>query len=410
MRVKKIYKKFLFFLSIVILLAGASVITYKKFFKKKPQKLFTTGYPEKRDISHAVSASGVLEIKDLIKVGSNVSGTAKFVYVDEDDVVKQGQLLAEIDPGTGETDFQQALWLYERVQKEYAYLKKNFERQKQLYHAQQISQDNFEKIATEYETKELEVKIAKARLEKEQLILSNRKIVAPGNGLITKVNIFKGGGVSASNVAVSSGALFEVAPDITQMEAKLDIDESDIGFIKPKLPVKFSVSTYPDMYIRTSIKSISFSPSKGKSGSNGALFYKATLDIENKDKKFRPGMAIHAKIKVAKAKNALSIKGLIFQINDKTLKQIAEKINYGYKAIEKKDRKDFLAKHKQDRVKFIWVLENKTFIQKTVVLGVTDDDYFEIKSGITEKDVIVTGVIEEDEMAKIYKKFFSGPL
>lgn len=399
--------KLLFPLIIIIMGSGITILLYQKYKTPMPT-LFKTEHPQRKTITQTVAASGILEIKNMMKIGSVISGIATKIYVEENEFVKKEQLLTYIDPGTGETDYQIALLNVQKSQQEFDYKKNNFERQKQLYEAKQLAKDAFQNIEKEYIKTELDLKIAKETLQKEELNLNNRKIKAIGDGYITTINVSQGMSVSGANVSAVQASLFEIAPDITQMEAKLDIDESDIGLIKPGQEIKITVNTYPDMHLLASIATVGFAPKSAQEG-NGSKFYKATADINNKEKLLRPGMLLNAKINIAKAKKVLCVQGIVFNLNYKALALIAKKLGYSYKALPENFRYN-LRQQREKRIKFLWVFENKSFIQKAVSIGTTDDNLFEIKAGITEKDTIVTDIIEEDKMEEMYKKWFGGAL
>ncbi len=400
-----IKKLFLYTLTLLALGAG-SIAVYHKFFKKAPPPLYQTIKPKKKTISQDISSSGALTIKDPIVIGSLVSGTVKKLYVKENQHVKKGQLLTYIDPGTGDTDYQRALFRYQKWQKDVEYKQANFDRQKVLYQAGQLAKDEIERLEKELVITKLELKQANALLEKEKFNLENRKIVAVQAGFLTAVNITEGSGVSGADVSTSSAKIFEIAPNICHMEAKLDIDESDIGQLKPGQSVSFTVNTYPDQTLYTKIRDIGFSPKT----SNGVSFYKATVDINNEKELYRPGMAINAKIKIAKAKNALCVKNLVFQINPKALKKIAQALKFEYTPLSHDFKKQFKKNNAGKRVKFVWLASNKSFNQIPVILGITDGKYFEITSGLKENAEIISDIAEDDVMEKIYKKWFKGPL
>lgn len=398
------YKKLWTYFVVLAIITGSGYVIYQRYVKKPAPQLYKTEKPQCRSISQIIIASGILEIKDLVKIGSVVSGTIKELYVKEDQQVQKGELLAEIDPGTGETDFQDAYLRVMRLQAELEYQEKNYLRKKELFETGQLAKDTFEMLERDYETKKIDLKSAKTKLEKERLSLQNRKILAAGNGFVTAVNVYKGSGVTGTDF--SSAPLFEIAPDITEMEAKLDIDESDIGSVKPGQIVTMAVNTYPDLEIKTTIKTVGFSPKTNKD----SLFYKATIDISNHNRLFRPGMTLNAKIKASKIKKALCIKGICFQTNPKVLKTIAKQLNYEFKPLDKKSRKEFKKTYPNKRVKFIWTVANKTFIEKGILLGITDDNYFEIKEGLSEHEEVITDIAEKDDMEKLYKKWFKGTL
>ncbi|MFH0897977.1 MAG: efflux RND transporter periplasmic adaptor subunit [bacterium] len=385
---------------------AGGIIIYHIFFKSPPPKLYQTTKPRRKTITQTVSASGVLTIKDPICIGCVVSGTVKKLHVKENDYVKKGQLLAYIDPGTGETDYQISLYNYQQKNKEFIYLQNNFKRQKELYKANQLAKDAFEALEKNLEIASLNLKQAKSNLEKEKLNLENRNIFAVQAGFITEINITEGSGVSGVNVSSLSAKIFEIAPNICNMEAKLDIDESDIGLIQPGQSVNFTVNTYPDKLLFTTIRDIGFSPKI----TDGTAFYKATVDIENKNKLFRPGMTIDAKIKISQKPDTLCVKNIVFQINPKALKTIAKILNFSYYPLPKNFKIKFQKNHPLERIKSIWTVNQNSFNEVPVILGIVNEKYVEIKTGLKETDLIISDIAEEDVMTKIYKKWFEGPL
>ena len=200
--------------------------------------------------------------------------------------------------------------------------------------------------------------------------------------------------------------LFIIAKDIKKMEAKLDIDENDIGQMQKGQKVNFYVGTYPDQKFKGIISSVSFSPQL----KNNVISYKAVVDINNDDYLLRPGMTINAKIKVAKQKNCLSINGQAFQIDLESLEEIAKKINFQIEPIKKSMKKSYFDNKKNDITKFIWLVDNKKFIEKPIKIGLTDDNFFQIKDGINESDKIIIDIEEHDEMENLYNKIFKGSL
>ncbi len=248
-------------------------------------------------------------------------------------------------------------------------------------------------------------KSAKAKLEREKLLLSKRNIYTPRSGFVTKINITTGSGIVGSNVSASE-PLMEIAPDFTIMETKLNIDESDIGFITLGQKVKVTINGYPDQPLYTTVNDIGFSAKK----IDGIQFYKVSTDIHNPEKKFRPGMFCNAKIYIAEKEQAPCLHGFAFQINPKSIAMAAQVLGYHLKPMEKPERKKIKEQHHEKRIKFLWVKEGNSFIQKYVEIGITDENYFEIIAGITEVDEVVTEITEDDHMSNIYKKRFSGLL
>jgi HlyD family secretion protein len=261
-----------------------------------------------------------------------------------------------------------------------------------LFNAQQLAQDAFEKLGKELEKSRLDLALAEVTLEKCSIDVANRTIRSPAAGVITSVVISQGESVIGSS-AGGATALFEVAADTATMLANIDIDESDIGYIKAGLPVSITVNTYPDAPLQSTIKSVSFSPKPNKDAA-GNLFYRALVPINNSSKKFRPGMGITSAIHVTRIPRALCIKSLALAIDAKHLQTAANELKREVIPLSKQDKKEFKQEHAGERVKFIWVNHKNRYIERGVVVGILDDAHVNIKHGLQEHDEVVTNVTE----------------
>ena len=377
---------------------------YKKHFKKAPPKPYKTTSVGCRDIYQIINVTGKLEIKDTMKIGSLVGGTIKKIYVAENDTVKKGQPLALIDNGKEDTDVKRTFGELKNIEAELKYQKKYYERQQQLFKADQISQDLFEQVTKNLEQTNANLISAKANLKKYEIEYNNTKIIAPSDGIIISVGISIGERITT---ALDATTLFKIANDLTKMEAELNIDESDIGQVQINQKVKFNVSSYPDKNFKGFITSVNYYPDI----KNGILSYKAYVCVNNENMLLRPGMTINAEIKVAKSKKCLSIITQAFQINSKLIKAVAKKLKYKIKLVDKKIKKTLEAKcNKKDAVKTVWTIKNKTFREKAIIIGITDDNYYEIKSGLKENDRIIIDIEEDDKLKKVYAKIFKSAI
>jgi HlyD family secretion protein len=395
-------KKIIIFLLTLATIAFTSKFIVNKFFKKAPPIPYKTTTIHSRDIYQIISATGQLDIKDTMKIGSLIGGTVKEILVKENDKVKKGQLLALIDNGKDDTDVKRALGELKNFQAELNYQEEYYKRQLELFKSNQISKDFFEQVTKNLEQSKANVISAKATLRKYEIEYNNTKIIAPKNGIVTAVGISEGQRVTTD---LDATILFKIAKDLTKMEAELNIDESDIGQVKKNQKVKFNVSSYPDKIFSGFITSVSFSPKI----SNGVLSYSAYICVENKRMLLRPGMTINAEIKVAKSKKCNALTTQAFQISSNLIQAAAKKLNYKIITIKKDIKKTLEAEcQKHEAVKTIWTADNKNFREKAIIVGITDDNYFEIKKGLCSEDNIIIDIEEDDDLKKVYAKIFKS--
>ena len=220
--------KIIIYLLVLIVIGIGSIKIYKKLFPKTSYNLYKTETPQKKSIHQSINASGILELKESYKIGSQVAGIVKNVLVKENSIVKKNQLLAEIEISKGDTELRAAEYAVEKAQQEYDFQKEFYERQKALYQSGQIAKNTFQRVQTDYLKALSELNCQKAILEKCELELKNTKILAPADGIITHVGTSKGMAVLNDYLNV----LFELAQDISEMKAIFDIDESEVGQVK----------------------------------------------------------------------------------------------------------------------------------------------------------------------------------
>jgi multidrug efflux pump subunit AcrA (membrane-fusion protein) len=161
--------------------------------------------------------------------------------------------------------------------------------------------------------------------------------------------------------------------------------------------------------IKNAISEVSFVPKNGSATSTQA-FYKATVNLSNKERVLRPGMRLNAQIRISKVKDALSINSMAFQVDADILKKIAEKINFTCIVLDKKQKKEFRRSNQQKGVRFVWVKEGSGFVEKGIVVGITDEAYWQVVSGLSATDKVIVDVQEPNVMDEMYSKWFKGSL
>lgn len=399
----KIIKIIFYFLMLTIIGLGFNTI-YKKIFKKQSYHLYCTENPQKKSINQSINATGILELKESYKIGSQVAGVVKNVFVKENSTVKKGDLLAVIELVKGDTDIRATKYNVEKAQQEYDYQKEYYNRQKQLYKSGQLAKNAFQRIEADYLKALSDLNYQKTTLEKFELELKNSKIIAPADGIITNVGISKGMAVLND----FQNILFELAQDISEMKAIFDIDESEVGQIKSGQSTIIRINSYPELFIKSSINDVSFIPKGGVN--NCGTFYKATAILSNETRILRPGMRLNGLIKIAKAENVLCINGLAFQINSEILSKIAQQLKYGFRPLDEKTKKDFKKANLDKGVRAVWVLENKIFVQKLILVGLNDETNWQIVYGLKEDDQVLVDIQEPNAMDDEYGKWFHGSL
>jgi HlyD family secretion protein len=384
------------FICVLLLIAVAK----KVLFEEKKPALYSVAKPEQRNIQHILKATGYLEVKDMMKIGSLVPGVIDKMFAEENDVVKTGQLLALIDDGKGDTLVKQAQAQRDAAHAQAAYTKEHFKRLEQLFNAKQISLDAYQKITAEHLAAQATLAQAEGKLEEATLQFNNKKITAPDNGIVI-------GKIGAEGETVTLSApptlIYTIAKNLTHMEAKLEVDETVIGDLMVNARARLSFDTYPNKNFYGTITKISNAPKTV----GGAVSYLATIPLENSAGLFRPGMTVNAEINIASKKGSISVPANIFAIKRSMIEDLAKIEKMEYKPLSHEEQEELL---KNESSKTIWVKEGNAFVEKPVEIGISDNAFYEIPQGLDGTEDIVVDTIEPDRMAEFFEQFFGKGL
>lgn len=391
MRIQSLVKTII----ILLVAGGIAWFGYKRLFPASERMLFKTQKPEKRDIHKIVHAEGSLEAQGTSKLGPLITATVKKIYVKEGQKVTKDMLLADLEnQNGGDLDVRRAKAQLEQAQATLTYITAVHEREKALHKTGELSQEAFEKSFENYQRTNADVNLFQAAYDKEVFLFDQIKVRAPHDGIISAINVKEGQTVSP--VASPAIILFDIVQDLEKMLVTLYIDEGKVGDVNIGMTTEISVDTYP--YRQPWIGKIeSIGMSGQQHGQAATIAYKAEILIDNNESLLRPGMSVHAKTIIAEVTQALAVPGFVFQLNGKVLEAVAKSINYAYKPLDPAQKKALLKNSKT-----LWVVENKTFVERAVQIGVTDNAYFQILAGLQEtEEIIADDMTASDELKKI---------
>jgi HlyD family secretion protein len=252
------------------------------------------------DLVQHVTASGTLSAVVSVDVGSQVSGKISALYVDFNSPVKQGQLVAEIDPTVYEAVQQQAEGQLASAKAEVTLKRQNLERKKILVPLKAASQLDLDQATAELAEAEATVVIQGAALESAKANLSYCKITAPVDGVVISRKVDLGQTV---NAAMNTPVLFTVAQDITKMNISAAVSEADIGQVRVGQPADFTVDAFPDEVFHGTVMQVRKSPTT----TQNVVTYETIISVENPEQKLFPGMTADVSILVSERKDVLKI-------------------------------------------------------------------------------------------------------
>lgn len=272
---EKLSKRWLFVISVAVL---ATILTAYLLYRSSSTKVggYTLVTITKGNLESTISTTGTLSPVTQVEVGTQVSGTIDKVLVDFNDHVKKNQIIAIVDDHLlklavvdAESGCMKAEAQLEETQ---SILKQNTE----LSAKGLLSESELQVVKTTHKIAQASLVSARASLERAQRNLKYAIIRSPIDGTVTTRNVEAGQTVAAS---FSTPTLFIIAQDLSKMEIKALVDESDIGEIKDGQAVRFTVQAYPNRTFKGVVQQVRFQPTT----TSNVVNYTVVVSADNQD-------------------------------------------------------------------------------------------------------------------------------
>ena len=271
---------------------------------------FSTETVTKGNVSNFITATGTIEPVTEVEVGTQVSGIIDKIYVDYNSVVKKGELIAEMDKVTLQSELQSAKATYDGNEAEYDYQKKLYDRNRKLHEKQLISDMDYEETVYNFQRAQSALEQSKAALAKAERNLSYATITSPIDGVVTSRDVEEGQTVASG---FETPTLFTIAADLTKMQVVADVDEADIAGVEEGTRVTFTVDAYPDDVFEGVVRQVrlgstnSTSSSSSTTTSTTVVTYEVVITADNPYLKLKPRLTANATIYTLTKDNVLTV-------------------------------------------------------------------------------------------------------
>ena len=305
-------KKLLPVLIILIAVGAGGAVFYAKRGAAEPS--VTTLPISRGTIIDGVRATGTLQAVTSVTVGAQVSGIVQDLPTDFNDIVKKGQVIARLDPSILQTQLEtakanlvnaQANLERQKVAVEDA--KQKLDRAVELDKKQLATRVDLENAQVTYKSADAQLKAtqsqivqAEAAVSKAEVDIDHTVITAPIDGIIIKRSVDRGQTV---NAGMQAPELFIIAADLTKMQVNANIDETDVGRMRPGQDVNFTVDAYPTDTFRGLVKQVRLNPTTVQN----VVTYSTVIDVPNPELKLKPGMTANVTIQIARRDNVMRI-------------------------------------------------------------------------------------------------------
>lgn len=431
-------KKIVIIVGVIVLLGAIVGFTVNQ--SQKSVVTVQSGKVAKQDISSQVTASGQIKPKTIVNVGANAMGRIVRLYVKEGEKVKRGQVLAQLESVQSAADVAMTKATVESAKTDavaaeaalttaqaqlksstadLARAKLDYDRAQGLYKDQLIAKSDYDTKKAAYEVAEAvraqdvarvaqskaqvdsaegRVGQADASLTRVKDILSKTTYDAPFDGTVTNLPVHEGETV-VMGIQNSPGSTLMTVADMSVITAEVQVDETDIINISLGQDAEVTIDAIPNQTFKAKvteigdnaiIRSTGVSTSQSTGGTQEAKDFKVVVTLTDPPPNLRPGLSATAKITTGTAHNALAIPIQAITVRDKNDLE-AQNGNTKKTKVDKTAPPDPTAKKENEEIQGVFVIRNNKAEFRKVETGLTGATEIQVKSGLEDGDVIITG-------------------
>lgn len=391
----------------VAVVAIAAIVIVKVTKSANKELVIRTHVVEEYTVENTVTATGTIEPVETVEVGTQVSGKVEKIYVDFNDVVKKGQLMAELDKQTLNQSLSRAKASLTSAESQLNYARLTYERTKQLYEANAATLAAYQDAQNTYTQAQMSKKNAQASYDQARVDLAYAEIYSPIDGIVLDRAVEVGQTVAAS---FSTPTLFTLANDLTKMQVEADVDEADIGQVKAGQRVTFTVDAYMEDVFEGTVNQIRMKPTT----TSNVVTYTVIIDAPNPDQKLFPGMTASVTI-VTEEQTGLAVPAEAFNFTpDETVRKALSKPEKPEGQMPEPSQAEMpkMEGKTASAHNMVWVKKGGNIMPCPVKAGMSDGAYRIIEQGVQAGDSVVLSaqyVAKEKAAKKGENPFMPSP-
>lgn len=343
------------------------------------------------DIRETISASGEIRAKTQINIGTSVAGEIKAIHVVDGQNVRAGDLLVTIDQERLRQAQAQAQGVLDAARQDASRLEgamrravDSFPRYESLRQQGLMSDEDFRQQKLNKESAVLSHSSAKANVAQYEANLkamrdglSKATLRAPIAGRITSLKAEKGE-TAIPGMSNLPGATLMIISDMSQMQAEIKVNESEVVRTKVGQTAQVTVESLPGKVFQGSV--IEVATGTEKTGVDANLYKVKVLlagqraDLDN----LRPGMSARSVILTQETKGVLRV----------PLQAVLEREG----SQEEATKQGLLAPTNRN---IVMLYKDGKAVERPVQVGIANTQFFELKEGLAEGDKVLTGPIRK---------------
>jgi HlyD family secretion protein len=384
--------------------------------EEEPQ-LYGSATVGQQDIIVAVEAAGVIEPSRTVEVKSKASGEILTIHGETGDVIEKGTPLVEIDKRTPRNNLNQSRAELEAARARRSIAETQSERSKKLLVSRTINDVDYEQTILEFANAKAEVVRAQVAVENSRIALADADVLAPVTGTIIEKLVEEGQVISSPTMDVGGGTLLMKMANLSSVQVKTLVDETDIGKITPGQPVLVTVTAYPNQPFTGQVMKIE----PQALAEQTVTTFSVLLTLENESGLLRPGMNADVEIRIAERLDVLAVPTIALKVDDDipvagplvglTAEQVHEQLG------EEQPKSTAAPTDQSEGYRFsnqYWVFVDRggKHVAVRVETGLTDLEYSEVISGLSSGDEVLllpsSGLIRSQQRFQDQMRRFSG--
>ena len=366
-----------------------------------------------RDIIVSATAAGVVEPVTTIEVKSKASGEIIAVHVEEGDQVRTGQLLVQVDPRIPANAVVQAEADSQVARAELDNAVAQLERAQSLLEARAITDLEFETAKLAHASANAALIRTRRALEDAKIAFEDTEVRAPSSGAILGRAVEVGSVIASASRDVGGGAVLLRMATLDTVQVRALVDETDIGQVRPGMPVSIRVAAFPNRPFTGTVERIG---TEALVQQNVTMFPVLIL-IQNSERLLRPGMNAEVEVRVGAARGVLAVPNAALRTREE-IAVAASALGLPPGAVEDVGRSpiDSAGEAPDPAGEYlVFVLRNGGPQVAPVRAGLTDFDYTAILDGLRATDSVyllpTAGLLEEQAQRRGWiQERVGGPL
>jgi HlyD family secretion protein len=385
---------------------------------EKAQATYETVPASKRDIRVAVEAAGQIEPALTVELKSKASGQILELKAETGQLVETGTLLVQIDKRNPRNALSQAQAQLEAAKARRSIAVAQNKRSAKLLEEKILNDVEYEQTQLELANAKADVVRADVAVETARIQLDDTDLRAPITGTIIEKLVEEGQVISSPTMDVGGGTLLLKMADLSSVQVRTLVDETDIGKITPGLPAVVTVTAFPNQPFSGKVLKIEPQASADQTVTTFAV----RIVLNNDSGLLKPGMNADVAILITERKGVLAIPTNALR-TDRDLATSASLVGLSEEIARAQLRENALPDEPEStagtgsRYQFsnrYWVFvqrEGKP-VAVEVRTGITDLDYSEVLAGLNEAELVYmlpsSGLVESQQRLQQQMRKFTG--